>query len=390
MSRDRTADLKSTGPRYPNPSSRTEDANPAYRAGNSAYGNRGNGGSYESEMEMGQYPQSSNSQYSRGNYNEPPRETPRHQPAPGNYYNRNDSYDNSYNNRGQESRAYPQPTAYAAPARRGGNFFEEVEQTMAGIKQVRQNINIIEQLHQRALLATSPDEQAQLTRDVDRKQDETSDLIQNLRASVKKLNAETKNASKADAAIRQQQQAGLARNLMEVAQQYQEVQMKSKQKYRQRMEREIRIARPDATTDEIERALDSNTGSVFSQQLLSSRTGSQRAALAEVQNRHEEITRIEQSINELFNLFQEMQAMLEQQQETIDAIETHVDNTHVYVEDGNKEMTQAIVHRKASRKKAWWICFCVIFLLIILVVVLYIYVIKPAIDVKNATDSVAA
>ncbi|TPX57188.1 hypothetical protein SpCBS45565_g08262 [Spizellomyces sp. 'palustris'] len=303
-------------------------------------GNRGNGGYGESDMEMGRY----TSSYGGG----------------GNSFGRSNS--------GSEL----------------DSFFADVEQVQKGIERVRQNVRTIEQLHQRALLATSPDEQARYTRQVDDVQDETSDLIQSLRATVKKMAAGTKNASQADAGIRQQQQAGLAKRLMEVAQEYQDIQMKSKQKYRQRMEREIRIARPDATPGEIERALDSNTGSVFSQQLLSSRVGAQRAALAEVQNRHEEIHRIEQSINELFTLFQEMQAMLEQQQETINAIETHVENTHVYIEDGNKEMTQAIVHRKSSRKTAWWICACVLVLLIIIAVVVYIYVVKPALDAKNA------
>ncbi|KAI9009621.1 t-SNARE, partial [Gaertneriomyces semiglobifer] len=138
----------------------------------------------------------------------------------------------------------------------------------------------------------------------------------------------------ADRNIRQQQQSGLAQRLMDVAREYQDVQQRSKQRYRQNMERQIRIARPDATREEVEQAVDSNGGSVFSQH-----------------------------INELFNLFQDMQAMLEQQQETIDAIETNVDTAHVNIEDGNKEMTQAITYRKSSRKKAWWICLCVLILL---------------------------
>ena len=77
------------------------------------------------------------------------------------------------------------------------------------------------------------------------------------------------------------------------------------------MEREIRIARPNATPEEIERAMDSRTGPVFAQEILSSRVQDQRRVLQEVQGRHEELRRIETSIDELVNLFQEMQLLID-------------------------------------------------------------------------------
>ncbi|KAI8921197.1 t-SNARE [Powellomyces hirtus] len=388
MSRDRTGDLRSTASRLPTPVPRGGGANRPYGTGSSTTTSRDANNSYANErgMEMGRYVAAPGSQYGRGT--ESSRETGRYpQPVSTSYSN-----GSSYNREPERSR-YPANSysgGSAAPARSGGssldNFLDEVQSTKRGIDRVSENVQRIERLHQKALLGTSPDEQAHYTQQVDALQDETGDLIQTLRATVKGMAGATKTAPPTDAPIRQKQQAALAESLMSVARQYQEAQLKSKQKYRQRMEREIRIARPDASSDEIAQALDSNSGSVFSQQLLSSRVGAQRAALAEVQTRHQEISRIEQSINELFTLFQEMQGMLEQQQETIDAIETHVEDTHVYIEEGNKEMTQAIVHRKSSRKKAWWILACVIILLIIIAVVVYIQVVKPALDVKAATS----
>ncbi|KAJ3016282.1 Plasma membrane t-SNARE, secretory vesicle fusion [Thoreauomyces humboldtii] len=243
-------------------------------------------------------------------------------------------------------------------------FFLEVDKTKQEIDRVKDNVETIGLLHQRALVGTSPSEQAHYTRQVDELQEETSDLIHTLRTTVKRFNTDLTLAPRAERGTREQQTAGLAKRLMEVARVYQDQQATSKQAYRTRMEREIRIARPDATPDEIDRALESGTGTAFSQQLLSSRIGSQRTTLKEVQSRHEEIVRIEESIGELFSLFEEMQNMLAVQGEHIDLVEAHVDNTHVYIEDGNKQMTQAIVHRKASRKKLWWICICMFFTIV--------------------------
>ncbi|KAJ3188312.1 Plasma membrane t-SNARE, secretory vesicle fusion [Gaertneriomyces sp. JEL0708] len=351
MSRDRTADLRNGGPRMGATGMDQRNGNgSAYGSNSSLYGRQ-----YSNDnMEMSRYPSSQNTYVGGGSGN---------------------GYGNSY----------------APSGGRGGSdmdrFFGEVEQIQQGIARIQADVRTIDELHRRALQATSPDEQARITRQLDEQQDATNDLIQSLRSSLKIMAKSTKTAPTADRNIRQQQQSGLAQRLMDVAREYQDVQQRSKQRYRQNMERQIRIARPDATREEVEQAVDSNGGSVFSQQLLSSRIGSQRAALAEVQNRHVEIQRIEQSINELFNLFQDMQAMLEQQQETIDAIETNVDTAHVNIEDGNKEMTQAITYRKSSRKKAWWICFCVLILLGVIAILVYIYVIKPSLDNKNNNNN---
>ncbi|KAJ3144522.1 Plasma membrane t-SNARE, secretory vesicle fusion [Geranomyces variabilis] len=373
MSRDRTQDLQmqSTNSRYSpsntppyNPSSRYQPS-PA-----NSYSSRQNSGGYNDDRQ----------QYQQQQQQPAPRQYP-----PQNSYDSYNSYDNS-----ASSRVTAPPPAAAASNRGGSSldrFLDEVARNREGIERVNQNVAQIEKLHQKALLGTSTDEQQYYTQQVDALQDETSDLIQSLRASVKALAAGTKTAPKSDVPIRQKQSSTLAEQLVRAAQTYQSTQLKSKQKYRQRMEREIRVARPDATSDEISRALDSGAaGGAFAQQLLmSSRVGSQRQALAEVQTRHEEISRIEESVSELLELFQDMQNMLETQQETIDAIETHVETSHVAIEQGSSEMSQAIVHRKASRKKAWYIVACLIVLLIIIAIVIYIYVVKPALDAKNAT-----
>ena len=61
----------------------------------------------------------------------------------------------------------------------------------------------------------------------------------------------------------------------------------------------------------------------------------------------------------------------------IDVIQTNVENTHQFVEDGSKEVSKAIDYRKKSRKKLWWIVLLVIILLIVIGVIIYFEVVKP-------------
>jgi syntaxin 1B/2/3 len=72
------------------------------------------------------------------------------------------------------------------------------------------------------------------------------------------------------------------------------------------------LARPDASPRDIERAVnDTNGGSAFAQEILNSRVGSQRRVLQEVQGRHEEMRKMESSIEELATLFMDLQVLLE-------------------------------------------------------------------------------
>ena len=88
------------------------------------------------------------------------------------------------------------------------------------------------------------------------------------------------------------------------AMQFQELQKRYKNKYRDRLERQYKIVKPNATPDEIEKAMETGvegSAGVFAQQIL---MGPQHAeakrALYDIQERHQDIVRIEKSILVLF------------------------------------------------------------------------------------------
>eukprot|EP00833_Pecoramyces_ruminatium_P002512 jgi/Orpsp1_1/1176544/evm.model.c7180000058007.1 len=70
----------------------------------------------------------------------------------------------------------------------------------------------------------------------------------------------------------------------------------------------------------------------------------------ESQGGNDEIKNIEQSIEELFNVFKDTQTMLITQNDTLISIEENTDNTEVKVNQGSNEMAKVIKIRKNSRK----------------------------------------
>ncbi|KAJ3228269.1 Plasma membrane t-SNARE, secretory vesicle fusion [Chytriomyces hyalinus] len=308
------------------------------------------------------------------------------------------SYDNAgnYNSRDRLQRS---PSANSTGNRGGagqrnggggggggsGAFYDQIERIQTELDRIaKRELPDLIQLQQRIISNTQPGEVQRLTNQMNQIQDGISAQLQLQRKTVRTLSAEAANMpAGAESHSRKGQVGTVAKKIMNVADEFQSAQRSFKNKYKQRMEREIRIARPDATPQEIARALDSQSGSAFSQQLLSSRNEKSRRALEEVQDRHTELQKIERSLTELFDLFQEMQSLIETQQEMINNVEANVENAVVYVEEGSKELTKAVQYRKQTRKKQWWILYLVLAILLVVGIVVYFQVIRPLMAVTG-------
>ena len=106
------------------------------------------------------------------------------------------------------------------------------------------------------------------------------------------------------------------------------------------------------------------------QLLNSNRYGAARGAYREVQERHAEIQKIEKTLTELAQMFNEMAMLVEQQDEAVAQIETQAQGVDHDIKEGyvcpcetalmnSLSQTNRAVEsaRKARRKK--WICFLV-------------------------------
>jgi len=97
-----------------------------------------------------------------------------------------------------------------------------------------------------------------------------------------------------------------------------------------------------------------------------------RLELQEIEVRHEEIKKIENSVIEVNKLFKEINLLIMEQGETIDTIEKHVLEAEIKVEEGGQQLQQARTYRDKARRKK--IC-CVGILVAVLVVAAVIIII---------------
>lgn len=254
-------------------------------------------------------------------------------------------------------------------------FFAEVDTIGDSLQTLKRNITQINTLHN-SVLNSTVDEQRQERdqRDLEGLTQETSRLTNSIKLRIKNLSELVDRmplvpGQEGEKNARRMQVAALKQKFMTLIQEYREVERNSREKYRQRMERQYKIVKPDATQEEIKYAMDNDQGSqVFASALTqSTRYADARTAYREVQERHEDIKRIAATMQELQELFNDMAMLVERQDEQIQTIEATANNVETTMEAGHKEVDKAVVSAKKARRKRW-ICFWVLVILVIAIV----------------------
>lgn len=200
---------------------------------------------------------------------------------------------------------------------------------------------------------------------MDRTQDEVKGIGENLKA-MDKQNATAEKGGKVDQQelrMRKSMHVTLTKKFMELAQDYQSLQERYKTAYKERVERQykigvswregrplIRAVNPQASREEMERVLEGDTSQIFANQLLSPSQLAARSALEDIQERHRDIQRLEQSIGELYQLFVDMSVLVSVQGELLNQIEFSVQQAAEHVEGGIGELNKAKDYQKSARK----------------------------------------
>lgn len=254
-------------------------------------------------------------------------------------------------------------------------FYSEISSIQDTIKTFNANVSRIDELHSRSLNNTDDAAAQRHASQLQELVEDTSALSATLKGRIKAL--ERQGSSGRDGQIRKQQTALVKSKFVDAIQSYQTVEQQYRQKYKQRMERQFKIVKPDATPEEVRAVVnDENGGQIFSQALMNSnRYGESRAAYREVQERHQDIKRIEQTISELAQLFNDMSMLVEQQDETINTIQATAEMVEKDTEAGLQHTGKAVVSARSARKKRW-ICFFLLLIIIAIIAVIVVVVVK--------------
>ncbi|CAL1704923.1 unnamed protein product [Somion occarium] len=255
-------------------------------------------------------------------------------------------------------------------------FYSEISSIQDDLRTFNDNVNRISDLHSRSLNNTDDAAVQRNTQQLEDLVADTSALSNVLKRRIKAL--EREGGSGRDGQIRKQQTGLVKQKFMEAIQNYQTVEQQYRSKYKQRLERQFKIVKPDASPEEVKAVTeDDNGGQIFSQALMNSnRYGEAKSAYREVQERHEDIKKIERTLTELAQLFNDMSILVEQQDEQINTIEATAATVEKDTEAGLGYTDKAVDSARAARKKRW-ICF------IILIVILIIIAIIIAVVVVN-------
>ncbi|KAK0459617.1 syntaxin [Desarmillaria tabescens] len=262
-------------------------------------------------------------------------------------------------------------------------FYTEISSIQDSLRTFNDNVARIGDLHSRSLNNMDDAAAQRNAAHLDELVEDTSALSSTIKRRIKAL--EKQGGTGRDGQIRKQQTALVKSKFVEAIQSYQTVEQQYRTKYKQRMERQFKIVKPDASPEEVRAVVnDENGGQIFSQALLSSnRYGESRAAYREVQERHEDIKRIEKTLGELAQLFNDMSVLVEQQDETINNIETQAATVERDTEAGLGYTEKAVVSARAARKKRW-ICFFITLIILIIVGVVVGVVVSQQVN-KNTT-----
>lgn len=254
-------------------------------------------------------------------------------------------------------------------------FFESISNLQVDLKELQHMINEMADLSQRSLDTSSDSDREAIQDEIHRMGDDIRSLSAQLKQSIQAFEADhsllrQRGDPEGNLSIRVDQLAALKKRFIESVQRYAEVEQAARRSVKARIERQVKIVRPDASPDEVRAAVEDQInggGAVFQQALASSnRMGSARNALREVQSRAEDIKRIEQTITELAQMFNDMATMVEEQDVKVQHIEKQAETVHQDVEAATTELKTAVASAQGARSKRK--CCCVIILILILVI----------------------
>merc|ERR1719356_1061438 len=149
---------------------------------------------------------------------------------------------------------------------------------------------------------------------------------------------------------------------------FQKAQGEFKQALERRQTREMEILMPDSTAED--RAEMIERGETASLIVAKRMAGTHALLLDEVQRiqeKHQDIQRLEASIADLAQMFQEMAVLVDAQGEMLDAIEVHVHKSKGYTA---KAIDELITTRKTQRNTRKWMCWLTIIIMVLLVLIL--------------------
>lgn len=257
-------------------------------------------------------------------------------------------------------------------------FFNQVEDIRTNVENIQKYVNEVKKLHSTILAAPTTDDK--IKDELEERMAEIKRTAQKVRQKLKEMEAyisSVENTNKAQAAeyrIRKMQFSFLSHLFSTIMGMYNGVQIEHRENCKNRIQRQLEITGKKTNEEEIERMLESGNPQIFTEGILME-TKIAKQTLADIEARHKDILKLEQSIKELHDMFMDMAMLVESQGEMIDNIERNILQTVDYVESAKAETKQAVVYQKKARRKKF-IIFGILAAVILVIVIIIIIVVS--------------
>ncbi|XP_058601283.1 syntaxin-1A isoform X3 [Onychostoma macrolepis] len=233
-------------------------------------------------------------------------------------------------------------------------FFEQVDEIRGFTDSLAEKVEEVKINHSAILASPNPDETTkvdleELMTDIKKLANKVRSKLKNIQQTIEQEEAlnQSKNPS-ADLRIRKTQHSTLSRKFVEVMMEYNATQSDYRERCKGRIQRQLEITGRNTTNEELETMLESNNPLIFTSGIIMECNISEQA-MNEIETRHNEIIKLENSIRELHDMFMDMAMLVESQGELINNIEKNVCSAQEYVEKAKEETKAAVKVRKSSR-----------------------------------------
>ncbi|CAK9087676.1 Syntaxin-3, partial [Durusdinium trenchii] len=252
-------------------------------------------------------------------------------------------------------------------------FFTAVRELQGLLDKGRSNVKEMGVILEEALQATTQEREAEVSENLNKLVEETNQQVADVKRGLEllKLRSEEEAAKQPNSAqikIRTNMQQAMAKKHQQLLMDFQKAQMNFKRTLEKRQLREMQILMPEATEEQRQEMI--SDGQTAALMVAKKMAGTHALLLDEVrriQDKHKDIVRLEQSIADLAQMFEEMAVLVDAQGEMLDAIEVHVNNTKGYTAKAEQELIKT---RKLMLQGRKWTCCLSIVILIVLLIIL--------------------
>lgn len=283
---------------------------------------------------------------------------------------------NEASNYSQDSNYAEMGNMSAPPQQHGprvmGNdeFLSRVDGCKQRIRQLTAQIGEISTVHQR-LLSDAAESGAH--QQLEHLATQTSILNTAIKDEIKFL--ETDAVRSGGNVTKDSQVRNLKNSFQRELQNYQQTEKVYRERYRDQIKRQYLIVNPEATPEDVNRIADEEWGQegIFQTALKENRSAHANSVLGAVRARHNDIQRIEKTMIELSELFQQLNEQVVYQEPQVQQAEQQ---TEVVIDQGKQahiELDKGIEHIRRRNRLRRWTLFVFILIICIIALVLGLY-----------------